>query len=223
MRERTCAHAGIGDENARRHQPREASNQNPRQAPDQQHGTEGHDHQGRLAEVRLHQQQPEEESRGKEGRKMRWYVRTPRLFRQQPGGDDDEARLCQLRGLQIERAEVDPAMRTLDLGAPEQRRNHQGKASGEEQEAGAAGLPRREERHADQHQHRREEIEQLAPEEMEGVEADAIRDRRTGRHADQHAGGHEQDHRHHQSAVDGEPPLGEKPAVATSEQHCHLL
>ncbi len=39
----------------------------------------------------------------------------------------------------------------------------------------------------------------------------------------EHARCHEQEHGEHQSAVHGEPPLGEKAAVATSEQHGHLL
>ena len=112
-------HAGIGDENARRHQPREASDQNPRRCPRSAAWRRRSGSPGPSGRSPAASRSRPTNSAGQQGRptKCARHVRPPRLFRQQPGGDDDEARLGEFRGLQIDGADVDPAMRALDLGA----------------------------------------------------------------------------------------------------------
>ena len=134
-----------------------------------------------------------------------------------------KAGLANSEGCSVIGPDVDPAVGALDLRPEEQGQHHEPQRAEEDEKSGAARQPDGEEGQRHECRHREDEIEELALDEVEGVSTDALRHRRACRHGDEHAGGHEEEHGEHQSAVHREPPLGEKAAVATSEQHGHLL
>ena len=81
-------------------------------------------------------------------------------------------------GWMLTPSEHDPAPRALDLGAEEQRRDHEGKADDEDDEGDAADLARRQKRGRDQHRERRNEIDHLPVDEIERIEPEPRRHRR---------------------------------------------
>ena len=132
-----------------------------------------------------------------------------RVLGEQPGDDDDEGRLHELRRLQREAGEVDPAARALDLDADEQRRQHQDERDDEHDQRRAPRLPRRQERGRDHHRQRRQEEGDVALDEMEAVVAEALGDRRAAGERQDDAAEHQDDDADEQVLVDGPPPLGE--------------
>ena len=79
--------------------------------------------------------------------------------------------------------------------------------------ARAADLPRRQEGDADQHDEGRQQEQHVAVEEVEGIEPDPGRDRRTGRQRQDHAAQHQRDDRRQQQAVDRPPPFAKAACV----------
>ncbi len=138
-------HQRIGGEHASNTQSTQPRDRDPRDAVDQQHRAEGEHHERGLAEVRLGHQQADEADGRHKGDDMAGKFRPPRVIGEKPGHDDDEARLRQLRGLEIDRPDIDPAVGALDFGPEEQRRDHQHQRSGKHQEPGAPGETGREE------------------------------------------------------------------------------
>ena len=90
----------------------------------------------------------------------------------------------------------------------------------EHDQRGAADLPRRQERHPDQHDKGRQQEQDVAVEEVKRIEPDAGRHRRTGRERKDNAGQHQRDDRRQLQAVDGPPPFAERGALFTGE-HGH--
>ena len=82
-------------------------------------------------------------------------------------------------------------------------------ADREHDQRGAPDLPRRQERHADQHDEGRQQEQHVAVEEVERIEPDPGRHRRTGRQRQDDAAQHQRDDRRQQQAVDRPPPFAE--------------
>ena len=73
--------------------------------------------------------------------------------------------------------------------------------------AAAADLPRRQERHPDQHDEGRQQEQHVPVEEVERIEPDPGRHRRARRQRQDDAAQHQRDDRRQQQAVDGPPPF----------------
>ena len=90
----------------------------------------------------------------------------------------------------------------------------------EHDQRGAADLPRRQERHADQHDEGRQQEQHVAVEEVERIEPDPGRHRRTRRQRKNDAAQHQRNDRRQQQAVYRPPPFAEGVALFTGE-HGH--
>ena len=86
-----------------------------------------------------------------------------------------KAELDELRGLEIDRADADPAMSALDLGPDHDGGNHQGEADTVDDERNPPGGPEVEQGGGEQHHEARRHIGELAVEEMEVRQAEARR------------------------------------------------
>ena len=97
--------------------------------------------------------------------------------------------------------------------------------------ARAADLPRRQERHADQHDEGRQQEHHVAVEEVERIEPDPGRDRRARRQRQDDAAQHQRDDRRQQQAIHGPPPVatagcvvhGRAWAVPRRQRSCPLV
>ena len=182
-------------------------------APDQrdQHG---------LAEVGLHHQQGHDHQQQRQRRGVGRHLRPPRRFGEQPGDQDHERGFEELRGLHVDAEDDEPAPRALDLGAEERRRRDQEEADQEHHERDAPDLPRRQERGRQQHHDGRRQEQDVAVDEMEGVEIEPRRHRRTGGERQDDAAQHEAEHRRQHRAIHRPPPLAEGRAYRARNHGC---
>ncbi len=128
---------------------------------------------------------------------------------EQPGDQDHEGGLEELRRLDVDAEDDDPAPRALDLGAVDQRRHDQREADDEHHQRDPADVARRQERGREQHGERRDQVQHVAVDEIERLEPEPRRDRRARRQRQHDAGQHEREHRRQHQPVDRPPPGGE--------------
>ena len=169
-------------------------------APDQgdQHG---------LPEIGLEQQRHDGDRQQEEPQRAPRHVAPLRALREGPGRHDHEGGLHEFRGLQAEGAELDPAVGALDLGAELGRQHAEDHAGAPGDEGEAAHAAQGQEGDGADQQHRRDEIDRLAVEEVEGRQADALGYRRAAAHQEDEAGHHQAAEGRKQAAVDGPPPI----------------
>ncbi len=153
------------------------------EADDPDHAHAGHEeqraphHQDQhgLAEVRLEHQQGHHQQQRAERHRRRRHLRTPRRFREQPRDQHDEGGFCELRRLDADAGNGDPAARALDLRAEHQGCGQQHHADAEHDQRRAPHLSRRHERDADHHGERRQDEHHVPVEEVERIEPDTGR------------------------------------------------
>ena len=161
--------------------------------------------QHRLTEVGLEDERHDGDRQQQEGQKLRRNCGRPGppAFGESPGGENDERRLDELRGLEAE----DPAPRPLDLRAEHERENDERERHGERQQRRAPHVPWREKRGCDHQRRRRDQHQGLAVDEVEGRKIEPLRDRRTCRQRHHEADHHQRDERPDQPPVGGAHPI----------------
>ena len=147
-----------------------------------------------------------------EGQQRARHVPAPRAFREGPGGEHHEGGLHEFGRLQAERADHDPAMRALDLGTVLERQQDQDHPHRIDPEGQAAQMAQRQERDRDHDAQSRDEEHHLPVHEMEGRQAEPLRDRRPAGHEEDETGEHEDGEACEQKAVDRPPPIAESRA-----------
>jgi hypothetical protein len=110
-----------------------------------------------------------------------------------------------------------PAMtsqrRALDFGAEERRHRHQQQAHQKHDQRQPSDRAWRQQRRGEQDQDGRHEIHQVPVDEVEGIEIEPRRHRRTGRKREHHAGQHQREHRSEDGPVHRPPPFAERRAM----------
>jgi hypothetical protein len=129
-----------------------------------------------------------------------------------PGGENDESRLHEFGGLNAERADHDPAMRAFDFGPELEGEPDQCHATEINQQRQATNVAQGQERDRQHDEERRNQKQHLTVHEVEGREAQALRDGRAARHEKDEACEHENRERRQQQPVDGPPPIAESRA-----------
>ena len=125
--------------------PGEAERSDPEQTDaghEEQRDPDERDEQ-RLAEVRLEHEHEREDGVESDRKLDAGHVRALLALVEQPGGQHHESRLHELRRLDREEADLEPALGALDLRAHEHGRGHERDADHEDDEARAADLLRR--------------------------------------------------------------------------------
>ena len=139
MRARTCGRNSIGRDDADKPGAAEAHDPEPVQAGDEEQAAPHDGDEHGLAEIGLQDERNDGGGQEQEGQQRARHVLAPRAFREGPGGEHHEGGLHELGRLQAERADHDPAMRALDLGAELERQQDQHHADRiDQQSAGAA-------------------------------------------------------------------------------------
>src|ERR1019366_3899680 len=115
-----------------------------------------------------------------------------------------------LRRLNIDAKDYQPPPRAFDLGAEIRGRGDQNEADREHDQGKLADLARREKRRRDQDGGGRYEKEHLPVDEMERVEADASRYRRTRSEAEHDAAEHQRAERRQREPVNRPPPFAQR-------------
>ncbi|GJE08382.1 hypothetical protein AOPFMNJM_3719 [Methylobacterium jeotgali] len=167
----------------------------------------------RLPEIGLKDERHDGDGQEQHRQEAAGHVAALRALREGPGRHHHEGRLHELRGLEAEGAELDPAVGALDLGAElagEYAERHPDEPGAERQ---PAHLPQGQERDGDDEQDGRREVERLPVEEVEGRQADALGHRRAAAHQEDEAGHHQRPEPREQAAVDGPPPVGQRRAI----------
>ena len=143
---------------------------------------------------------------------------------EQPGRHHGEAGLEELRGLQGEAAEIDPAGGALDLAAGDQGQRREDEREGEADHGQAPQVAQAEQGDAEDDGERDRQQHEVVAHQIEAVEADAHGHRRAGRHHQDDAAEHEHAERRQHPAVDRPPPPGDDAGIGAGEgqRHCIL-
>jgi hypothetical protein len=132
------------------------------------------DEQDGLAKVRFRHEQRHRDDEKHKRQHPAGNVGPAAAFGEQPGRDDDEGRLHELRRLHRNATEEEPAPGSFDLLPDEQDEHHEHQADGKLNQSGAAHLARVQERqpYHDDRRHRR--IHAVAHDKVQRIEADAL-------------------------------------------------
>ncbi len=144
-----------------------------------------------------------------DGEEIARYLGLPRMFGKEPGADDDEGRLHEFRRLDGKAGDPDPTPAALDLLAEEQHQQHHGECHDQQNDRGAPHLARRQEREAKHDRNRRDHEGGMALDEVEGLQADALGNRRRSRKGEHEADAHQEEEQGQEKAVDGPEPIGQ--------------
>ena len=138
------------------------------------------------------------------------HFRPARGFAEQPSDQDDEGRLDEFRGLDVEPKQYEPAPGAFHFGAKYQSRGQQNHRDDEHRKREPADLLGGKEGSRQHDGDGGDEIEHLPVDEVEGIEAELGRDRRACRQKKHDAGEHQRPDRGQRQPVDRPPPFGEE-------------
>ncbi len=216
---RCVVEEAIGEEHAQRAKAHQPEHPEDMQAGEEKHRRPHRRDEDGLPEIRLADQRHGDEAQQHEGDQQgqKGEILPLHRLRERPGAHHHESRLHDFRGLQVESADEDPALGTLDLGADEERGDHQSQADQEHHQSQPAHEARRQEGCSHHQDAGNDEKEHLPVDEMEGGKAELVRHRRIGRKPEQDARDHQRREGEQQPPVNGPPPFAKGRALCAAD------
>ena len=182
--------------------------------------TEPHDRDHRRhPDIGLCYQHRDDRQQQCEGNQVAGKAAAQFLFGKQRGGNHRKARFDKFGGLQRQQRKIDPAARSLDLGADNERQGQQYEPGGEDNDGDAADRARRLQRHQPHDADRKRQQGEIAADKMPAVIADAFGDRRARRQAHDDPESHQNEECREAPSIDGPPPARHRALIDAGEPH----